>query len=199
MNSAVEPDGPESNAPSSGDATAGHAAVGEGDLGVELTNPGPEQELAQALSEKAELWDRCLRLQAEFENYRKRAAKERDEERRYAALPFIRDLLPTLDNLSRAIDVAREQSAGVQEAAAGLRQGVEMVLAQAVEVLQRHGAEPIPAVGQLFDPNVHEALQQVPTAEHPPMTIVLEYERGYRLHDRVIRPSKVIVAVAPPS
>lgn len=190
MNSAVEPDGPESIFPSDKEA--------EGHNELSPENSGPEQELEQALSEKAELWDRCLRIQAEFENYRKRAAKERDEERRYAALPLIRDLLPTLDNLSRAIEAARDQSVA-EGPLAGLRQGVEMVLAQAIEVLQRHGAEPIPAVGQIFDPNVHEALQQVPTTEHPPMTIVMEYERGYRLNDRVIRPSKVIVAVAPPS
>lgn len=196
MNSAVEPDGPESTSATPGDASV---PAGQENSPSESAQPSPEQELAQALSEKAELWDRCLRLQAEFENYRKRAAKERDEERRYAALPLIRDLLPTLDNLSRAIEAARDQSAAAEGSLAGLRQGVEMVLAQAIEVLQRHGAEPIPAVGQIFDPNVHEALQQVPTTEHPPMTVVMEYERGYRLNDRVIRPSKVIVAVAPPS
>ncbi|MCA9046023.1 MAG: nucleotide exchange factor GrpE, partial [Planctomycetaceae bacterium] len=82
--------------------------------------------------------------------------------------------------------------------AAGLLQGVQMVMGEMVSVLGRYGTTPIKAEGEAFDPTVHEALQQVPSSEHPPMTVMMEYERGYLLHDRVIRPSKVIVSVAPP-
>ena len=149
----------------------------------------------QALAEERDAArDRFLRSQAELENYRKRVQREREEERRYAALPLLRDLLPGMDNLQRALDAARHT-----DDLAAMLQGVEMVALQFEEILKRHGAEPITAVGEPFDPNRHEALQQMPSADHPPMTIIDEIERGYRLHDRVIRPSKVIVSVAPPN
>jgi molecular chaperone GrpE len=138
--------------------------------------------------------DQFLRAQAELENYRKRIQREREEERRYAALPLLRDLLPGMDNLQRALDAARHT-----DDLAAMLQGVEMVAAQFEEIMQRHGAEPIPAVGERFDPNLHAALQQMPSADHPPMTIIDEIERGYMLHNRVLRPSKVIVSVALPN
>jgi molecular chaperone GrpE len=105
----------------------------------------------------------------------------------------VRDLLPALDNLQRAIDAGEN----VDDLSVML-QGVQMVAHQIGEVLTRHGASPIEAVGRPFNPNRHEALQQMPSADHPPMTVIDEAERGYTLHDRVIRPSKVIVSVAPP-
>ena len=79
-----------------------------------------------------------------------------------------------------------------------LIRGVQMVLKQFEDVFAKHAAVPIEAVGQPFDPNIHEAIQQMPSAEHPPMTVIAEAERGWRLHDRVLRPSKVVVASAPP-
>ncbi len=136
--------------------------------------------------------DRALRSQAELENYRKRVQRERDEERRYAAIPLVQDLLPGLDNLQRALDAARHT-----DDLSAMLQGVEMVAAQIDEILSRHGAKPIVAVGEPFDPNLHEAIQQMPSAELPPMTVIDEVERGYTLNDRVVRPSKVIVSVAP--
>ncbi len=161
--------------------------------------PTLEEQLELALAEKAEFWDRCLRMQAELENYRKRVNRERDEDRKYAALPLIRDVLPSLDNLQRAVDACQKSNPETGTPAAGLLQGVEMVLVQMVAALGQHGAQPILAAGQVFDPSRHEALQQVPTAEFPPLTVLMEYERGYAMHDRVIRPSKVIVSVAPPA
>lgn len=161
--------------------------------------PTLEEQLATALVEKAELWDRCLRMQAELENFRKRVNRERDEDRKYAALPLVRDLVPTLDNLQRAVDACRKSNPEEGSPAAGLLQGVEMVRGQLVDALKEHGATPIEALGQPFDPRLHEALQQVPTDEFPPMTVLMEYERGYAMRDRIVRPAKVIVSVAPPA
>ena len=150
--------------------------------------------LATLAAERDDLRDKLFRLHAEMENFRKRVNRERDEERRFAALPIVRDLLPGLDNLQRAIDAARHT-----DDLSAMLQGVEMVSAQINEVLTRHGAVPIPSVGEPFDPNKHEAIQQMPSADHPPMTVLDEVERGYTLNDRVIRPSKVIVSVTPPA
>lgn len=165
----------------------------------EAATPSLQDQLDVALAEKAELWDRCLRTQADLENYRKRVQREREEDRKYAGLSLIRDLLPSLDNLQRAVETCQKLSPEEGSPAAGLLQGVEMVQAQLVAILAQHGAKPIAALGQPFDPQLHEALQQVPSAEHPPMTVILEYESGFVLHERVIRPAKVIVSVAPPA
>ncbi|MCA9108931.1 MAG: nucleotide exchange factor GrpE [Planctomycetaceae bacterium] len=156
--------------------------------------PFAEERVQQLIEERDAARDQTLRAQAELENYRKRSNRERDEERRFAALPIVRDLLPGLDNLQRAIDAARHT-----DDLSAMLQGVEMVSAQINEVLTRHGAVPIPSVGEPFDPNKHEAIQQMPSADHPPMTVLDEVERGYTLNDRVIRPSKVIVSVTPPA
>jgi len=150
--------------------------------------------LEAVTAERDELRDLLLRTRAEMENVRKRMNRERDDERRYAALPLARELLPAIDNLHRALAAGeRDHDANA------LLQGVEMVTRQLDEILARHEIKAIPALGQPFDPNLHEALQQVPTADHPPMTVIQEYERGFQLHDRVIRPSKVIVSSSPPA
>ncbi|MEZ6057276.1 MAG: nucleotide exchange factor GrpE [Planctomycetaceae bacterium] len=158
---------------------------------VESTSEDP---LQLALQGKQEYEEKYLRAMAEMDNMRRRMQRERDEERKLAALPVLRELLPAIDNLSRAV-AAAAQGSSVDD----LRQGVEMVLAQTVEAFGRLHVSPIDGLGQPFDPNVHEALTQIPSAEVPPMTVVQVVEQGYRLHDRVIRPSKVIVSVEPPT
>lgn len=152
-----------------------------------------EEQLEATRAERDENFNKFLRAQADLDNYRKRTQRDRDEERRFANLPVARDLLPAMDNLQRAIDAAA-QTQNVDE----LTSGVQMVLRQIEEVLGRYGITPVAAVGEPFDPNLHEAVQQVPTNEHPPMTVIQELERGYTLHDRVVRPSKVIVSAAMP-
>ena len=159
----------------------------------EPAEPSLDERLQALAEESNAAKDQALRAQAELENYRKRMQRELAEERKYAALAIVRDLLPGLDNLQRAIDAGES----VEDLSAML-QGVEMVAEQFRETLARHGTTVIEAVGQPFDPNKHEAIQQMPSADHPPMTVIDEVERGYELHDRVIRPSKVIVSVAPP-
>jgi molecular chaperone GrpE len=151
------------------------------------------EQLQAALKECDENKDHWLRTQAELDNFRKRVKKEADQNRLYQSLPLVRDLLPGLDNLDRAMTAA-ENSDSLE----GLLAGVRMVFKHFEETLGRYSVKPIAAVGEPFDPNLHEAVQQIPTADHPPMTVMQEVERGFQLHDRVIRPSKVIVSAALP-
>lgn len=173
--------------PSPGEATQNDESTGT-TAGASL-----EEQLQAAAAERDANYDRFLRTQAELENYRKRAQKEAAETSRYQAMPIVRELLPALDNLSRAIAAADTTDK------AELVKGVQMVAAQLDSILAGHSVVPIQAVGQPFDPNLHEAVQQIPSADQPPMTVLDEVERGYMLHDRVVRPSKVLVSTAMPA
>lgn len=143
----------------------------------------------------AEMKDRVLRSQAELENVRRRAQREVEEERRYGNVAFIRDLLPALDNIDRALTAAEK----VEDSGAGLLTGFRMVRDQIHAALKNHHCVEIAAEGEPFDPNFHEAILQQPSADHAPGTIIGVAQAGYRLHDRVIRPSQVIVATQPPA
>ncbi len=134
------------------------------------------------------------RTRADFENYQKRMKRDLADERRYAQAPLAADLMPALDNLERAI--ASAEQAGEKGA---LVQGVAMVHTQFLDILRRHGVVPIEAQGQPFDPNHHQAVSQQPSKEHPPMTVLHVLERGYLIHDRVLRPARVVVSSAPES
>jgi molecular chaperone GrpE len=151
-----------------------------------------ESQLQQARSERDELQERWQRSVADFDNFCKRMQKEAEQERVYQVLGLARDLLPGIDNLYRTLQAAQTARDLDQ-----LLQGLQMVTKQFDEGLARHQVVPIAAGGQPFDPNLHEAIQQMPSAEHPPMTVLAEVERGYKLRDRVVRPSKVIVSSAP--
>ncbi len=169
----------------------GHAAA-EDQIADETTHPAEIDPIETLTKERDENFERFLRAQAEFDTARRRWRQELEEQRRYQSLPLVKDLLPSLDNLRRAVDAA-EAGSTVES----LRTGVEMVLRQIDEVLARHDTKPIAALGQPFDPNLHEAITQIPTADQPPMHVVIEAERGYQMHDRIVRPSKVGVAIAP--
>ena len=130
-----------------------------------------------------------MRVHAELDNYRKRAARELDEHRRYANLSLLRDLLPVLDNVDRAIEAADKNAD-----AAALLEGVKMVSQQLGDVLKRHHCTPIEALHAPFDPNVHHAVMQQPSEEYPANTVLMVTQNGYQLHDRVVRPSQVIVS-----
>ena len=148
-----------------------------------------EEQLTAALAERDAMTQKWLLAVADLENYRRRVQKDAEQERRYAALPLARDILPALDNLHRALEAAKNGGDVKQ-----LVEGVQMVAKQLDEVLAKHSVDPINAVGKAFDPNLHQALQQVPAPGKPPMTVLAEYERGYTMHDRVVRPSTVIVS-----
>lgn len=138
--------------------------------------------------------DRLLRLQADFENFRRRASKERLEVTQYGHQNLVKDLLGTVDNLERAIGHARESGGGDLES---LLQGVELVHRELLAALGKHGVVLIDAVGKPFDPAVHEAMAQAPDGSVEPNTIIEELQTGYQLRDRLLRPSRVIVAKAP--
>jgi molecular chaperone GrpE len=148
-----------------------------------------QDQLDAARQERDENFNRFLKCQAEFDTARRRWAKEFEEEKRFQSLPLVRDLLPALDNLHRTVEAAKSATS-----AETLKSGVEMVLKQIDDILAKHGAKPIVALGQTLDPHVHEAITQMPGSGKPPMTVLIEAEKGYTMHDRVIRPSKVVVA-----
>ena len=160
-------------------------------IGEALSELSLDEQLEATRTERDDNFGKWQRSLADLENYRRRVQREMDEARTFQALPLARDLLPGLDNLQRAI-----QAAEANEAAADLVAGVRMVLEQVIGVLARHGVEPIPALGEAFDPGVHEAIQQVPSDEHEPMTVIEEVEQGFRIGERVVRPAKVIVTMA---
>jgi molecular chaperone GrpE len=147
----------------------------------------------QTAEQKAdEYLDLAQRTRADFENYQKRIKRDLVEERRYAQAPLAADLLAGMDNLERALAAA--QQAGEQGA---LVQGVAMVHTQLLDTLRRHGITRIEAQGLPFDPNLHQAVMQQPNAQYPPMTVLQVLEQGYLIHERVLRPARVIVSTAP--
>ncbi len=150
-------------------------------------------QLQQLEEELKETRDRLLRAHAELDNYRKRAARELEDQRRYAELTLLRDLIPVLDNMHRAVQAA--QNATDPQ---GLIQGFQMVTAQLEEVLARHHCLRIEAEGQPFEPHFHEAVAQEHSTEVPANTVLRVLQQGYRLFDRVVRPARVVVCSGPP-
>jgi molecular chaperone GrpE len=174
------------------DTESGEPNGGEEAAPEEETPTIPLDPLARAIAERDASHDQLLRAQAEQENFRKRMQKERADERLYQDAGFARAVLPPLDNLERALAAAADS-----EPKSELVEGVRMVAKQFNDVLSSFSVKAIDAVGQPFDPNFHEAIQQLPSDEHPKMTVIQEIERGYQLHERIIRPSKVIVSSGP--
>jgi molecular chaperone GrpE len=136
--------------------------------------------------------NRYVRAVAEFDNARKRGAREREEYTRYANESLLRDILPVLDNLDRALQAAR-----AEPGTSSLSTGVELIQRELLRVLEKFGLTAFTSVGQPFDPERHEAIARVPSADVPDMTVAGETARGYLLHGRVLRPAMVTVAVAP--
>jgi molecular chaperone GrpE len=151
------------------------------------------EQIERLKQERDAFRDQALRGRAEFANYQKRAKQQADADRAYAGSSLARDLLEPIDNLERAIEALRASGAS------GVTAGLDMVQKQLLAILAKHGVEPIPAEGHPFDPNVHDAVRQEPTLEHPAGTVVAELSRGYIMRDRVLRPSKVAVSVQPSS
>ena len=152
---------------------------------------GSEEELGRLKQQLADAEKRVLVAHADLENFRKRMRREREDELKYANSPLLADLLPVVDNLQRAIESA-EKSAE----ASGILEGVKIVEKQLIEAMKRRGCEPIAAQGEPFDPNLHEAIMQQPSGDVPPGTVVHVTQVGYRLFERVLRPSQVIVSKA---
>ncbi len=158
----------------------------------------PEQVVDMLEQQMVELRDRELKAQAELENFRKRIYRETEQTLKYAASPLIKDIVEVLDNLARATDATGANAANAPEVAS-LLEGVRMVQQQLLGVLGKHHCRPIESLGKEFDPNLHQAIAQSPSTDYPSGTVMLEATSGYVLHDRVIRPSHVIVSTGAPS
>jgi molecular chaperone GrpE len=149
--------------------------------------PGPASEVELLKAERDALLDRLARLQAEFDNARKRAVREQQDFREFAAADVIKNFLPTLDSFERALKSASPDSTD-------FRNGVELIYRQFQDALQKVGVQPIAAAGQPFDPRVHEAVEMVDSSEVPDQHVLDELQRGYKYKDRLLRPAMVRVA-----
>ena len=152
--------------------------------GPQPVHDGEVQKLRQ---ERDLLVERLARMQADFENARKRAAREQQEYREYAVADAIRNLLPTLDSFERALQSAPPD-------AGEFRDGVELIYKQLLDALSRLGVTPVPATGEAFDPRFHQAIEMVETRDVPDHQVIEELQRGYKLKDRLLRPAMVKVA-----
>jgi molecular chaperone GrpE len=150
--------------------------------------------LDAAKAESAKLRDQLLRTAADFENYRKRSRRDVEDAQKKGSEEILRALLPVFDNLERAV-LHAEQSTDAK----AIAEGVRMVLKQFQDSIGRAGIKRVAGVGQSFDPLVHEAIQQVETAEQPPGTVIAEVQPGYMLGDRLVRAALVVVAKPPPA
>jgi molecular chaperone GrpE len=146
----------------------------------------PQSENEKLKAERDALLDRLARLQAEFDNARKRAVREQQDFREFAAADVLKNILPILDSLERALRAGGQGS--------DFRNGVELIYRQFQDVLQKAGVQPIAAIGQTFDPRVHEAIEMVDTADVPDQQVVDELQHGYKYKDRLLRPAMVKVA-----
>ena len=166
--------------------------------GAETAEALPEQptrtgdEVAELAQRNAELQDRVLRLQAEFDNFRKRTERERMEFAEYAGEQTVRALLPILDDFERALKAATPGGAGDE-----FVRGIELIYNRLSDTLKKQGLEPITATGARFDPHQHEAIGRLETNEHEDNTVVQEFQRGYNYKGRLLRPAMVQVAVKP--
>jgi len=160
---------------------------------AETADPAGDE--VDALKTRLEHADReVLIAQAELENFRKRSRRESENQLRYAIVPLVQDILQVRDNLRRAL-----QSSGSEEqgSLSGLQEGVAMVAKMLDDTLSKHGCHPIEAIGHPFDPNYHEAISQIPSDDYPSGTVAHEAVTGFVLHDRVVRPSQVVVSTGP--
>jgi len=156
-------------------------------LAAEVTALTSERD--QLVHEKTDLQDRVLRLQAEFDNFRKRSERDRAEFSQYAGIETLREILPVLDNF----DIALKTETADKHYA----KGVEMIYQRMVDSLKKLGLEPIETAGEKFDPHIHQAIEKVQTEDSPDHTILSDFQRGYRFKGKLLRPSMVKVAVRP--
>ena len=177
--------------PKNGDRADGHGAAHNGGPAEDLAGQPAVAAIIDLRAELGATRDKMLRAQADFDNYQKRVQRERTEERRYAFLPLLRDLLGVRDNLQRALDTA--EKSGNQS---GLLEGVRLVAQQFKTVFEQYGCREIAAQGAEFDPHLHEALTTQPSDE-PAGRVLAVFRPGYQLHDRVLRPAQVVVSSGP--
>jgi molecular chaperone GrpE len=180
-----------------GGSAAGQGASTADKLTIELLSQ-ELQELKRFHEEKVEEFseqkDHFVRLQAEFENFRRRSLKEKQESLRFGHQNLVKDLLSAVDNLERAMEHGA-QNAGAE--VRGVLDGIALVHREILAALEKHGVSQIDAAGQIFDPAVHEAIGQIPSSGVPANTVVQVLQKGYVIHDRMVRPSRVLVSREP--
>lgn len=165
------------------------AQPGNSAAGPESDAPPTLEELLQAKEKEArENWDRFVRERADLENYRKRVNREKEELLNYGNKSLIEEILPVIDNLERALAHASEDGLGA------VVEGIRMTHGMLLAALKKYNVSPIEATGEQFDPAFHQAMAQVPTDDHAPNTVVEEFQKGYMMKDRLLRPAMVTVA-----
>lgn len=177
-------------AESVGPASAGQAA------GVEEAGEGREdlgKALEEARARAAETMEQMLRIRAEMDNVQRRAARDIEQARKYALERFVGELLPVVDSLEMGLNAAGDNS----EAVLKLREGTELTLKMLRDVLTKFGVSVIDPQGQPFDPQFHQAMAMQPSASQPANTVLVVYQKGYALNERLVRPARVVVAKAP--
>jgi molecular chaperone GrpE len=177
----VDIDKPQENSPEAGADENPPAVTLEGQLAAMTADRD------QLACEKAELQDRLLRARAEFDNFRKRSERERSDYIQFAAMDMVKDVLPVLDDFERALKV--------ETADRDYAKGVELIYQRMSDILKKMGLEPIETAGKQFDPNLHQAVERVPTADAEDQAILGEFQRGYNFKGRLLRPAMVRVAV----
>jgi molecular chaperone GrpE len=157
-------------------------------------SPDALEQLKEKGAKADEHWERLLRTTADFDNFKKRAAREKQDAIKYANENLLQKLIPVLDNFDMAMSAANSTS---EESQQSLQTGVSMILQQLKSAVQEAGLEEIDAAGKVFDPNLHEAVSQKETDEAPDGSVYQQLRKGYKLKDRLLRPATVIVAKAP--
>jgi molecular chaperone GrpE len=177
-------------------AAAAAPAVAEPLMPVEPSTVTPEQltELKERAAKADEHWDRLLRTSADFENFKKRAAREKQEAIKFANENLLQKLVPVLDSLDMALTAAQ---ANQPEAGQSLQAGVSMIGQQLKSVVAEAGLEEVDATGKTFDPNLHEAVSQKETTDMPEGQVIQQLRKGYKLKERLLRPATVVVAKQP--
>ncbi|MCP9471190.1 MAG: nucleotide exchange factor GrpE [Nitrospira sp.] len=175
-----------------------HRENGNSDTAETVSADSRLIEIEKTLEAKTEeckaLHDKYLRLAAEFDNYKRVAQREQREQIKFGNEQLLKDLLPTIDNMERAIKAARDNKTAGHDA---LVQGVELTLKQLVGTLAKFGVQAIEAAGQAFDPAAHQAVSHVPSDSVPQDHVIDEFQKGYRLHDRILRAAMVSVSAGP--
>lgn len=150
-----------------------------------------EAELAAKEQESKEAHDRLLRVTADYENYKKRSAREMEDFRKYANQSLLKEMLSVVDNLELAINAAKEEKNSDKK----LIEGLNLTRNEMLRVFEKFNVKPIKARGELFDPAFHEAVMREETNDYPENTVMSEFQKGYLIHDRLLRPAMVVVAV----
>ncbi len=163
----------------------------DGEAGAKNPLRELEAKLESKEEEAKETYDRLLRVSADFENYKKRSTREMEEFRKYANQSLLKEMLSVVDNLELAINSSNEE----QEADKNLIAGLNLTLNEILRLFEKFNVKPIEAQGKTFDPTFHEAVMREETDDFPENTVISEFQKGYLIHDRLLRPAMVVVAV----